>query len=212
MFYSIAMIDLSPPNVLYPATEYDIPVLDLARAARGIELPFVAWGSVGRGRRIDGGTVHFYVNDVRFNALWARPSGLSNTGVYSAIEANFSIWRDTPRAFALAQIYRKRYLSRRWQDLGVDIVVDMFVLPNYLDVALLGVPSGWPIYATRGVHGHGDIAVLQYQAALDRAGGSCVFCVVGGGVGLQGLARDCGWVWVPDYFGSKELASPAGWG
>jgi hypothetical protein len=199
------MIDLSRPDVLYPSTDYDIPVLDLGRAARGIDLPVLAWGSFARTRRIDGGMVHFYVNDMRFSALWARPSGLAGVGVRSAVEANFSIWRDTPRAFALAQIYRKRYLARRWQDLGVDMVVDMFVPPNYLDVALLGVPAGWPIYATRGVHGHGDITVLQYEAALARAGAACVFCVVGGGLGLQQLARDRGWVWVPDYYSGRVV-------
>jgi Domain of unknown function (DUF4417) len=98
---------------------------------------------------------------------------------------------------ALHQIYRKRWLARYWQQLGVRIVVDLNIAERHYDLALLGVPRGWSWYATRGYVDRLDNAIAEYELACEHADGKTVnFMVYGGGKAVRELCQERGWLWV----------------
>jgi len=119
------------PSALFPSdNEFGIPVLDVEKQAEIIDAPVTRWGRETRKSRMRG-TWHFYTDDYRFSALWARPQDLVNSGCVSAIECNFSVHAQTPRAVAIYRTFQKRYLARLWQAHGVRIVVDLNVATEH---------------------------------------------------------------------------------
>lgn len=136
------------PNTLFSSSnDWDIPDLDpdLQATADGIE--WLAWGSTIRVGQHNGG-IHFYTDDYRFSALWQTPNKLLATGCHTIIEPNYTTWRNEPRALALTEIYKKRWLARYWQSHGIRVWVDLDVGENITDINLLGVPKTWRMFAT----------------------------------------------------------------
>ncbi len=128
--------------------DYGIPVLDASMQALCLEAPFTAWGTVSRKDTMKG-TYHFYVEDYRFENIWKTPLDIANSACVSVIEPNFSVYDDMPRAVAIWQIYRKRWISRWLQAAGIRIFVDMNISERHEDLRLFGVPAGWKSYAAR---------------------------------------------------------------
>lgn len=170
----------SSADWLYPTdNEYGIPSL-LTQGRDGLDLPLTAWGSVGRSTRMPG-TWHFYVDDYRFEALFNTPDKVISTNPRGVVEANSSIFDQTPRAVAIWLIYRKRWLARYWQSQGLRLWVDMNVPAAFQKDNLLGVPDGWSHFATRGYDRRVSALDVEYEAASARCGSEPVFAVVGGG-------------------------------
>jgi hypothetical protein len=181
-------------NPLLPTdNEWGIPVLRLDRQAERLDAPFARWGRERRKSRMKG-TWHFYTDDSRFQALWRRPEGLINSGCVAAVEPNFSVHEQTPRALVLYQTYRKRFLARLWQDAGVRLLVDLNVPDDNLDDNLVGVPKGWGAFATRWSEG----ALWQHDWAWKVTGAMHLFVVYGGGFVAQTRCRQRGWLWFPE--------------
>jgi len=194
------------PDALWPSNnEWGIPLLDASLQAIAVDLPVSLWGAAGRKKRMDGTWV-FYCDDYRFEALWKDPSTVVNTQCVNAVEPNFTVGPQTPRAVALWQIYRKRYIARWWQSCGVRVLVDMNVdFSTFGDIALLGVPEGWKAYATRGYTERRDYTILEYEAACEHAGtDSILFLLYGGGKKCQELAQERGWIWIPEHMDVKR--------
>jgi hypothetical protein len=187
------------PDALWPSDNiWDVPALPLECQADALDLPVWGWGSRGR-RSWQGGTVHFYTADERFNALWRNPAPVVNAGVVSAVEPNFSIFVQMPRAVALHQVYRKRWLSRWWAGHGIRIFVDLNVPPEHQDLNLLGVPHGWRAWATRGCTARLDEMLFEHDIACQRAGTSAIlFLVVGGGRQVRELCMTRCWAWIAE--------------
>ena len=177
--------------------EWGIPVLDLAQQATILDAPFARWGRERRKSRMRG-TWHFYTDDYRFAALWGRPQAVVNSGCVAAVEPNFSVHEQTPRAVALYKTFQKRYLARLWQEHGVRVLVDLNVAPEHAALNLLGVPAGWRSYATRGNSGQLEAIELEYEAAASRAGCAPLFVVYGGGKAVRALSERRGWIWMPE--------------
>ena len=118
------------------------------------------------------GTWALYVDDYRFQSIWRDPDAVPRTGCVAAVEPNWSVFDETPRAEALWQIYRKRWVARYWQTMGVEIWVDLFVAHAHDEVSLLGVPRGWQRYATRGAAEHIDSLERELEMAREHAAGS----------------------------------------
>ena len=169
-------------DAIYPADNWlGIPALDPLRQADCVPLPVWAWGSRAR-TAAHAGTWHCYVEDARFARLLADPAQLAATGCTAAVEPNVSVYDDTPLALALAGLYRKRWVARYWQSLGVRVFVDVNVPERLLDRPefRFGVPDGWSAFATRGY----DRRVGHLDAEHAFALGVCprpLFLVVGGG-------------------------------
>ncbi len=189
------------PDATFPTdNDWGVPVLDLSMAARSLDNPVVKWGVTGRKNRMRG-TFHFYTDDYKFNALWADPTPVINSGCASAVEPNFSTGDQMPKAAALWGVFRKRWLARYWQSYGVRVFVDLNVWPHLADINMLGVPQGWNAYATRWLDkfGVGDVEA-QWRMAQERAGMAApLFVVFGGRAAAERACMDHGWVWVREH-------------
>ncbi len=193
------------PDALFPSdNDWGIPSLDSELQATMVDLPVSLWGASTRRVRMPG-TWLFYCDDYRFEALWRDPSEVVNTRCMNAVEPNFTVGPQTPRAVALWHIYRKRWMARWWQNYGIRIFVDMNVdTTTFGDVMLLGVPEGWKAYATRGYSERMDFTVLEYELAKQHAGVEPLFLVYGGGMAVKALAQDRGWVWISEHMDQKH--------
>lgn len=194
---------LDVPDALW-ATDNDwgIPTLDLRKQADALDLPITRWGSISRHNARMPGTWHFYTDDYKFDALWDDPTPVVNSGCVNVIEPNFSTGQQMARAVALWGVFRKRWLARWWQSQGVRIFVDLNVEPQFHDLNLLGVPTGWRSYATRGDL---DLIEQDYAVACEHAGtDDLLFVVYGGPKALKTLCVERGWIWLPEDAQVKE--------
>lgn len=193
------------PDALFPSDNvWDVPSLRAELQAQQVDLPVSLWGALGRKKRMKG-TWLFYCEDYRFEALWKDPSDVVNTQCVNVVEPNFTVGPQTPRAVALWQIYRKRWLARWWQSHGIRVFVDMNVDAEvYGDLMLLGVPEGWKAYATRGYSDRQQFTLMEYELAREHAGGEPLFMLYGGGEACEALARDHGWVWISEHMDQKR--------
>ena len=187
------------PDAFWPSDNEDgIPVLDPNMQAISVDAPIAKWGYYGRNKQV--GTYHFYTEDYKFEALWKDPSGLLNSGAVNAVEPNFSTNIQMPRALAIYQVFRKRWIARWWQSKGVRIFVDLNIERPFLEMNMLGVPKGWTAYFTRSIESFGleDLDV-QYQLAVEWADGKTpLFVVYGGGQPTRKLCLERGWLWIPE--------------
>lgn len=178
--------------------DYGIPLLDSNMQAKCLEAPFAGWGTMPRKDKMKG-TYHFYVEDYRFEALWKDPLDVANSACSAIVEPNFSVYDDMPRAVAIWQMYRKRWLARWYQSVGIAVFVDLNISERHADLRLMGVPAGWKAYATRAYSERLDATVREYEAAVEQAGtDSILFVVYGGGKKAEELSKQRGWIWYPD--------------
>ena len=192
------------PDCLFASdNEYDIPVLDINMQADYLDLPLVTWGSVKRRAKMPG-TWCFYADDYRFSALWSDPTPVVNSGAIAAVEPNFSVNNQMPRALALYNTYRKRWLARYWQSQGLRIWVDLHTGPRHAQENLLGVPVGWKSYMTRGYADNLDWLDHDYEIAVQHAGTEDVnFVVFAGSNAVQEKCRENGWIWCASLMDTK---------
>lgn len=155
-------------RLIYPSTnEFGVP--DLApepslQFQPGVPDLAVVWGSVAR-TRIMSGLWLFYCDDRRFARVWNEPEQVERTACRAVVEPNYSTTETTSRAEALWNIYRKRWLARRWQEAGITVWADLYVADRHHDIALLGVPVGWQRYAIHAA----DRALGDAELALELA-------------------------------------------
>lgn len=195
-----------PPNDLFPSSnEWGIPDLDPNMQPTGTDTDWLKWGTQKRTAQHFGG-IHFYTDDYKFSGVWSKPDDLLETGCSVAIEPNFSTWANMPRALAMTDIYKKRWLARYWQQNGIRLWVDVNVSPHLHDLALIGVPKEWRYFATRylasfddGTVAGIDATMKDWQAIVEYTGTEeCVLLVYGGS---PKTFQDCpqGWIWVSEH-------------
>jgi hypothetical protein len=197
------------PDALWASDNaWDVPSLLLDRAADAVDYPVTTWGSIGHGRAM-GGTYHFYTADKRFDPLWSNPAKVLQSGCPSVVEPNFSTSEQTPFTVSMWAIFRKRWLARYWQSKGLRVFVDINVHHDLLapHAALggqrpnfLGVPKGWPSYATRSHGNNPSLLDTEHDAAAAHSGLERVplFLVIGGGKATEAHCDERGWVWIPE--------------
>lgn len=197
-----------PLDSIWPTDNaWSVPSLLPELAADQVPAPITTWGTIGA-RRSMPGTWHFYTADSKFEPLWRRPHRVLYSRPSAIVEPNFSTTDQMPFAVAMWHIYRKRWLARYWQAQGLRVFVDLNVdaslnaphdavggnRPN-----LLGVPTGWPAYASRAHANRPDALEVEYEVARVHSGREHpLFLVVGGGRAVKALAEEHGWVWVPE--------------
>jgi len=177
---------------------YGIPMLDLNMQADHLEAPFAGWGTMARKNKMTG-TYHFYVEDNRFEQIWRNPIDVANSACYALVEPNFSVYADMPKAVAIWQMFRKRWLARWFQSIGIRVIVDLNIAHRHDDLRFIGVPEGWKSYCTRAYSARLDETVIEYEQAVKHAGGGTIlFVCYGGGKKAEELAMEKGWIWYPD--------------
>lgn len=192
-------IPIGVPDAVWPTdNEWGVPLLDIKLQADAVDQPFLAWGAKGsRLTKQHGGTYHFYTEDYRFEALWADPAPVVESGVITVVEPNFSVYENMPRAVTLWQIYRKRWIARFWQAHGLRVLVDLNVAESHADLNLLGVPDGWKAFCTRGYTERLDATDREFEIAQCKAGDVTPFFVVyGGGRAVKTHCQERGWLWI----------------
>ena len=188
------------PDCIWPTdNEFGIPLLRLDLQADALDLPVVQYGTRMRKKEMRG-TWAFYVDDYRFSALWKNPAPIMNTRAVNIIEPNFSVFDTTPKALAVYQTYRKRFLARTWQELaGLRVFVDLNVAWEHSELNLAGVPAGWRSYATRGYSDRIHVLEMELDIArLKRGGDDLLFVVYGGGRVVKEYCQQFGMVYVPE--------------
>ncbi|MBR0077906.1 MAG: DUF4417 domain-containing protein [Bacteroidales bacterium] len=190
-------------DILFPSDNlYDIPCLRLDRQAGHLELPFVPYGTGRRNKRVS--TLHFYVDDYRFNALWKNPAKIFDINPAAAVECNYSLFDTTPLAFGLQFIYQKRWMARYWQENGIRIYVDLNVSSKFFEYNRMGVPDGWNAFTTRGSLGGLNLLEAKFNHARIISGmDSPNLMVYGGGNEIHEFCCRHSLLYVHDYMTEK---------
>ncbi len=190
-------------DILYPSdNRYDIPCLRLDRQAGHLELPFVPYGTGRRNKRV--ATLHFYVDDYRFNALWKNPAKIFDNNPAAVVECNYSLFDTTPLAFGLQFIYQKRWMARYWQENGIRIYVDLNVSSKFFEYNRMGVPDGWNAFSTRGALGGLELLKSKFNQARQISGlDSPNLIVYGGGKEVHEFCCQHSLLYVHDYMTEK---------
>ena len=195
-----------PQDRLYPSdNEYEIPLLRIDRQPEtGLLMPFAPWGANAR-RRSHVGTIHFYVDDYRFNNIWLHPEKLIYTGCREVVEPNFSLFDTTPIAYGLQLLYKKRWIARWLQEFGINVWIDLHVSPKFRDLNKLGVPQGYNAFATRGVAECPHIILDELEVAKEISGSVTPnFLVYGGGAEVKEICRKHNLIYVEQYMVRKR--------
>lgn len=146
------------------------------------EIPFLCFGEQRRTHDMKGaGTLHFYSDDYRFNTIFEHPEKVLNHHPANIVEPNFSLHPETPIAFGMQAVYKKRFVARAMQEKGIGVFVDLNVDPKFAKLNILGVPLGYSSFCTRGDHDRIANLELDWQIAYAVANGNPVLFVVYGG-------------------------------
>ncbi|PWB01665.1 DUF4417 domain-containing protein [Duncaniella muris] len=192
-------------DVLYPSDNiFEIPTLLLEEQAGNLELPLSPWGANSRLRK-DVTTYHFYVDDYRFEALFKDPIKLLTSGCKAVVEPNCSCHDQTPIAWGIQLIYKKRWLCRYLQECGIKVYADLNVSHKFIEYNKMGIPKGYNAFFTRGLDGwmeslKSDLQVAQEISGLERPN----LIVYGGGDEIQEFCRKHGLLYVTDFINAKK--------
>lgn len=166
-------------------------------------LPFSPYG-LGRKKR-EAATVHFYVDDYRFSALWKNPAKFLDTHPVAAVEPNYSLFDTTPIAFGLQLIYQKRWIARFWQENGVKVYADLNVSSKFFDYNRMGIPLGYNAFATRAASSSLELLERKHQIASEISGFDTPNLIVyGGGQEVKEYCCKHSLLYVHDYMTAKN--------
>ena len=191
--------DLYIPDSLFSSDNaFEIPSLLIEKQAKYCQIPFVRYGEQKKTFRMNHtGTLHFYTDDYKFNTIFDHPELILKYQPAQIVEPNYSLYLDTPIAFGMQQVYKKRFLARAMQEKGLDVFVDLNVAPKFYKLNLLGVPMGWSAFCTRGYSDRLHQLEFEHQMAKAIArGNKLLFVVYAGGEEVRRYCELNGLVYV----------------
>ncbi len=113
--------------------------------------------------------VHFFLDDYRFETVWARPErALEHLRKYRILlTPDFSLYADWPLVMQQWNVYRSRWCGRYWQELGFQVIptiswstpesfkfcFDGLPRHSLVAVSVLGVKVGEPAQCERFMAG-----------------------------------------------------------
>lgn len=184
--------------------EFDIPNLLLDKQGGKLLLPFAPWGADSRLRK-DVATYHFYVDDYRFEAIWKDPIKVLTSGVRAIVEPNLSVYDTTPIAYGLHQIYKKRWISRYFQDCGILVYADLNVSVKFREYNKLGIPKGYNAFFTRGYSDRLEYLKMELEVAREISGLQTPnLLVYGGGDEIRKFCIENNLIQIQDFINSKK--------
>ena len=172
------------PDCLFPSNNgLEIPSLRLDVQPAACEIPFLCFGEQKRTHDMGGvGTLHFYTDDYRFSGIWDHPEKILQHNPANIVEPNFSLFNETPVAFGLQAVYKKRFIGRAMQEQGIGVFVDLNVANKFYAFNLIGIPKGYGSFCTRGYEDRIPSLEFEYEMAQKIADGNpLTFVVYGGG-------------------------------
>lgn len=171
------------PDCLFPSdNQMEIPTLRLDVQPTHVEVPFLCFGEQKRTKDMRGaGVLHFYTDDYRWSSIYDHPEKILKHNPGAIVEPNYSVFNETPIAFGLQGIYKKRWIGRAMQDRGIPVFVDLNVANKFYAINLLGVPKGYGAFCTRGYSDRLPALEYEYMIAERVADGNLKFFIVYGG-------------------------------
>jgi Domain of unknown function (DUF4417) len=124
-------------------------------------------------RPVEGGAVHFFLDDERFEPVWRTPEkGLSYVrGVGSALTPDFSLYPGMPLALQLFNVYRNRWCGAFWQSRGVRVIPTVgWSDERSYPFCFLGVEKGSTVAVSTVGLGRGPRGASEGESALFAAG------------------------------------------
>jgi len=189
--------------------EFEIPNLLLGMQAGKLQLPLVGYGS--RRRQSKASTIHFYVDDYRFENVWKNPNGILSGCCTALIEPNTSIAYTTPIAFGLNQIYKKRWIARYWQECGLLVYADLFVSQKFYNFNRMGIPDGYNAFATRGNEDEIYCLEAELEIAQEISGKEIPNLIVyGGGENVRTFCRKHNLLYIYDLMTERNGKKQSG--
>lgn len=183
---------------------FEIPNLLLDMQAGKLQLPFAPYGAESRQKK-GVSTYHFYVDDYRFEAIWKDPTKVLNSGCVAAVEPNLSLFDTTPIAWGLQQIYKKRWISRYFQECGISIYADLNVSRKFYEYNRMGIPDGYDAFFTRGYADRLEYLKAEHQIAKEVSGKDIPNLIIyGGGKAIQEYCATHSLVYVEQLMTNKR--------
>jgi hypothetical protein len=87
--------------------------------------------------------VHFFLDDYRFETVWARPlRALEHLSKYHILlTPDFSLYADWPLVMQQWNVYRSRWCGRYWQELGYQVISTVsWSTPESFEFCFEGLP------------------------------------------------------------------------
>lgn len=104
------------------AGEYGIPEIQPAQ----FDLPeeFVSFSAAAKCQQRENKGVHFFVDDYRFNRLWASPDKYLDMlrQFRCVMTPDFSMYTDFPKAIQIYNHYRKHWIGAYLQENGIPVI------------------------------------------------------------------------------------------
>ncbi len=191
--------DLTIPDCLFPTdNDLEIPMLRLDVQPSVVEIPFLCFGEQKRTFDMDRkGTLHFYTDDYRFNSIFEHPEKILKHNPANIVEPNFSLYNETPVAFGIQSIYKKRFVARALQEKGIGVFIDLNVANKFYALNTIGIPRGYSSFCTRGYEDRINALEFEYLLAQKIADGNHLnFVVYGGGHIVKKWCQEHGCVYV----------------
>lgn len=192
-------IDLIQKDTLFQTdNDLEIPLLRMDVQPKVVEIPFVCFGEQKRTFDMNNqGTLHFYTDDYRFSAIYDHPDRVLQHHPANIVEPNFSLFNETPIAFGMQAVYKKRLIARKMQEVGIGVFVDLNVAPKFYKLNLIGVPQGYGAFCTRGYSDRVNQLEFELEIAKYVANGNpLTFVVYGGGAIVRNFCKEHGLVYV----------------
>ncbi len=192
------------PDTIYNSNNiYDIPTLKLEKQATDIHLPLKPYGAE---KRTNGGvgTYHFYVDDYRFESIWKDPSKIMKSGCTQIVEPNLSLYDTTPISYGLFLIYKKRWITRFFQEKGLNVYADLNVSLKFREYNVMGIPEGYNSFFTRGYTGRLQYLKEEHKIAQEISGKKEPNLVVyGGSKEVQEFCAKNNLTYIKDFINDK---------
>lgn len=184
--------------------EFEIPNLLMDKQAGKLLLPFAPWGADSRLRK-DVSTYHFYVDDYRFKAIFKDPIKVLTSGVKALVEPNLSVYDTTPIAYGLQQIYKKRWISRYFQECGILVYVDLNVSVKFREYNKMGIPKGYNAFFTRGYADRVEYLKMELDVAREISGLQTPnMLVYGGGDEIRAFCTKNSLIYIEQFINDKS--------
>lgn len=195
------------PDCLFPSdNQLEIPMLRLDVQPECVEIPCLCFGEQKRTTNMQGhGILHFYTDDYRWQSVYEHPEKILKYNPGAIVEPNFSLFNDTPVAFGMQSIYKKRWIGRAMQERGMPVFVDLNVANKFAALNLLGVPKGYGSFCTRGYSDRLPALEFEYEIATKVADGNkLTFMVYGGGAVVKEWCASNGCIYITPIIAIKN--------
>lgn len=183
--------------------EFEVPNLLLEKQATKLILPFAPWGADSRAKK-GVSTYHFYVDDYRFENIFKNPTKVLLSGVKAIVEPNISTFDTTPVAYGLHLIYKKRWISRFFQENGIKVYADLNVANKFKEYNKLGIPKGYNAFFTRGYTNRLEYLKKEIKIAQEISGKEIPnLLVYGGGKRVKELCVKYSLVYIEQFMQNR---------